>query len=191
MRKKLIYGFAKNDSKEPCSKNILGKKITDPRYRTWINLLQRAFCEKYKAKFPTYENCTVCDEWLIYSNFKRWMDLQDWQGKQLDKDILLAGNKHYCPELCVFVSKELNYFLTANDAKRGDWPLGVNWHKDSGSFVAQCSDPFTKKRGYIGLFSCPEQAHLAWKKRKHEIACRLADEQKDERIAKALRERFA
>jgi hypothetical protein len=190
MQKRLIYGFAFNDYEGRCSNVINGKKVSDPRYRTWMNILQRAFCENYKSKFPTYKSCSVCKEWLSYKNFKEWMDSQDWVGKQIDKDILVKGNKIYSPEFCVFVSKETNYFLTASDASRGDWPLGVNWHKAGNAFVAQCNNPFTKKREYLGLYKCPNQAHEKWLARKRELAIIMADQQTDIRVAEALRVRY-
>jgi hypothetical protein len=60
-----------------------------------------------------------------------------------------------------------------------------------GRFRSYCGNPFTGKVEHLGYFNNPEDAHEAWRQRKHELACRYADEQADERVAKALRERFA
>lgn len=57
---------------------------------------------------PTYEGCTVCDEWLYFSNFKKWFDENYIEGFQLDKDIIIRGNKVYSPQTCCFVPKEIN-----------------------------------------------------------------------------------
>ena len=122
--------------------------------------------------------------------FRAWMETQDWEGKQLDKDILFQGNKEYSPSTCVFVDGIVNNFLLDSAAIRGDWPIGVCWNERDQKFQSNCCNPFTKKREHLGLFHCPNQAHLAWKKRKHELACQLADVQTDERVAEALRARY-
>lgn len=49
--------------------------------------------------------CSVCEEWLTFSNFKRWMEQQDYEGKALDKDLLVSQNKTYSSETCVFVPR--------------------------------------------------------------------------------------
>ena len=189
--KKLIYGVGLNDSKEPVTSLINGKRVISKYYDLWNSMIQRCYSEKEKEKWPTYKDCYVCDDWLIFSNFKSWMKKQEWHGLHLDKDLLFKGNKVYSPETCIFVSKELNAFTTDSVAKRGIYPIGVNFHKSSGKFIAQCKNPFTKSRGYIGLYSSPEDAHEAWRKRKHELACQWADAVDDPRLKKALRERYA
>ena len=63
--------------------------------------------------------------------FKRWMEKQDWEGKQLDKDIIKKGNKLYCPEFCFFVDNKVNSILTDPAAARGGTPNGVHKRKNS------------------------------------------------------------
>lgn len=118
------------------------------------------------------------------------MEVQSWQGKQLDKDLLVKGNKFYSPENCVFVDRVTNSFTIDRGANRGVWPLGVSFDKRDVKFRAQCSNPFTKKNENLGYFTCSDEAHQAWKKRKHELACQLADLQTDKRVAAALRTRY-
>lgn len=122
--------------------------------------------------------------------FRAWMVGHDWEGKQLDKDILVKGNKLYSPNTCAFVDRVVNLFLTDRAAARGEWPIGVRWFEQSQKFMSRCGNPFTKEMEYLGLFHCPNKAHQAWKARKHELACQLADIQADERVAEALRVRF-
>lgn len=158
-----------------------------PYYRTWASMLNRCYSDK---KYPTYKGCTVCDEWLIFSKFKSWMDVQDWEGKQLDKDILFPDNKAYRPETCVFVDSSINTFIIESGVIRGEYPIGVYWAKRGEKFKAQISNPFTGKREYLGYFTDPQEAHQAWLKRKLELAKLLAEEQADPRVAKALIERY-
>lgn len=162
-----------------------------PFYNTWRHMLERCFSEKLKVRHPTYKDVTCCKEWLVFSNFKRWMEKQDWQGKQLDKDILIPKNKVYNPETCTFVSSAANSFVTARDTDRGEWPLGVYWHNEREKFIAQCCSPFTKKQEYLGLFNCPEEAHEAWRKRKHELAQLVAETESDSRVKEALKKRYS
>ena len=87
-----------------------------------------------KQKNPTYKDVTCCKDWLLFSNFKRWMEQQDWEGKELDKGIIVYGNKMYSPETCAFVSRTTNSFVLENGTARGKCPLGVYWDKEK-SFI--------------------------------------------------------
>jgi len=172
-----------------------GKKKLEwvcPYYRRWHDMLKRCYSPNCHKTQPTYKDCTMCEEWLTFSNFKKWMEAQKWEGKQLDKDILKIGNKEYGPESCVFVHRIVNTFIVDRENKRGEYPLGVYFNKRNNKFIAMCSDPFSKEQRYVGCFDCPNDAHLAWKKRKHELACKLADSEyvDDERVAQALRTRY-
>lgn len=74
-------------------------------YRTWKSMLARCYSIKTQERQPTYKGCSVSDEWLTFSVFKNWMEKQDWEDKQLDKDLLFEGNKVYSSETCVFVTR--------------------------------------------------------------------------------------
>jgi len=193
---KKVFGIGVNDSPEPVvrKEKVNGKwrnAWVCPYYVVWCNMLSRCYYEPFLKRQPTYMGCSVCDEWIYFMTFKAWMMTQDFQDKQIDKDILSEGNKVYSPETCRFVDKEINYFLTDRGAARGEWPIGVDWYKASGEFRALCRNPFTKKQENLGHFTCPEAAHEAWRERKHQHALRWADLQDDPDIAEALRKRFA
>lgn len=153
-------------------------------------MLVRCYSKKFHEKCPTYIGCEVSEEWKTFSNFKAWMETQDWEGKQLDKDILIPNNKLYSRDTCVFVGLNVNVLLTDCGASRGKYMIGVYWHKKAGKFLAKCNDG-NGKDVHLGLFDNELEAHLAWKAYKHKLACKLADEQSDSRVAKALRDRFA
>lgn len=191
MRKnnKLVYGVGINDADYVVCPTINGKQVVCPFYSSWQSMLERCYSSKCLAKRPTYMGCSVCDEWLTFSNYKRWMETQNWKGKEPDKDLLVRGNKVYSSETCVFLDQRTNKFILDSGAARGEHPIGVSLLR--GKFQAQCKNPFTRKLEYLGLFLCPNQAHLAWKKCKHEFACQLAEQQQDLRVADALRQRYA
>jgi len=197
--RKLVYGVGINDAGYVVVKwetiEVNGvrkrKRVWEcPYYRTWTNMLERCYSTKFQERWPTYKGCSVSEEWLRFSNFKRWMESQVWEWMQLDKDILFAGNKVYSGETCVFVTSIVNTFTVDCRASRGEWLVGVYWNKEKGKFMSQCSNPFTNKREHLGLFTCEKEAHQAWIKRKLELAHLLAAEQTDERVAKALIERY-
>ena len=197
-KSKLVYGWGINDSTSPVVKTVrIGDKWkivwACPYYAKWSKVIIRTKCSKWKATHPTYEACTVCDEWKYFSNFKKWVDSQpnkDWQNCELDKDLLFEGNKHYSPQTCVFLPKKVNSFLLTNEHIRGQCLIGVCQKKSNNKFQASCKNPFTGIKEYLGLFDTEIEAHLAWKKRKHELAKCLADLQIDQRAAKALREKY-
>lgn len=198
-KKGLVYGVGINDADykvyKSSSEIVDGKRVRKvewrcPVYVTWTSMLARCYSDKVQSKSPTYKGCTVCDEWLTFSNFRAWMIKQDYRGKELDKDLLFKGNKVYSPETCVFVSRMVNLFMGDHGAKRGKYLIGVSWNKAKGKFVAQCCNPFLNKQENLGYFDTEKEAHEAWLKRKLELAHLLAAEQTDERVAKALIERY-
>jgi hypothetical protein len=161
-----------------------------PYYQAWKNMLARCYSDLLHQKCPTYNHVVCCEEWHLFSNFKRWMEQQDWKGKQLDKDLLVKGNNLYSPETCIFVSRVVNTFMTDSGTIRGEYLIGVNLHKRNGKFQSRCNNPFSGKKEHLGLFYTEEEAHDAWRRRKHELACQLAELQTDERVANALRVRY-
>jgi len=52
-------------------------------------MLTRCYYQKRLDIRPSYEECIVCEEWLTFSNFKKWTEQQDWEDKQLDKDFFV------------------------------------------------------------------------------------------------------
>lgn len=199
--KKLVFDVGVNDADYAVQRKetigyVNGKQKQKlvwmcPFYRTWTSMLRRCYSTKYQNKKPTYIGCTVSDEWRTFSNFRAWMKKQNFEGMQLDKDLLFEGNTVYSPETCVFVTQAVNLFTIDSGSKRGEWLIGVNWDKKTGKFKSQCKNPFTKKQEYLGLFTSEQDAHQAWLKRKLELAYELADEQTDERVAEALIERYS
>lgn len=194
--KKLVYGVGINDATYAVTKystNELGveKQIwVCPFYKRWRSMLQRCYDPLAHTRQPTYVGCSVAEDWHLFSNFKAWMERQDWEEKDLDKDILGDG-KLYSELTCCFVRSDLNKFLLERQACRGDYPIGVSYHKHTGKFQASCRNPLIGAQEYLGLYATPEGAHDAWKKRKHELACALADLQQDQRLSEVLRSLFA
>jgi hypothetical protein len=189
-RAKLVCGVGINDADYTVKPIVFGKQVVCPFYETWTHMLMRCYDPKYHAKKPTYIGCQVAPEWLSFMTFRAWMIRQNWVGMELDKDLLFPGNKVYSPNTCVFIPHGLNNFATDCGVARGEWPIGVSWRKQKGKFVAQCRNPFTGKKEYLGYYTCPDAAHEAWRSRKHELSLQLAAEQTDSRLAAALATRY-
>lgn len=148
----MILGIGKNDA---------DYKVTGcPYYLRWKTMIVRAYDKKYHKRRPSYEGVTVCKEWLTFSNFKRWMETQDWQGKEIDKDILVIGNKEYSPTACCFVLSHLNACFTTRDRARGDYMIGVSFENSSNKFRAQLT--MNGKHVNIGRFYTEIEAHKAY-----------------------------
>ena len=154
-------------------------------------MLQRCYSKKFLERNPSYSGTSVCSEWLHASEFKKWMEKQDWSGKCLDKDIIVPGNKLYSPDTSAFVLQATNKFVTASDASRGDYPVGVSLYKTTGEYRAACGNPFTRKLEHLGYFSTQEEAHEAWRKQKHELAQLVANTESDMRVVEALKKRYS
>lgn len=102
-------------------------------YYKWKNMVQRCYDKKVHKKYkPEYKDKSVCEEWLNYSNFRIWFDEHYVPCKNnqidLDKDLLVQGNKVYSPETCVFL---LHYQNTMFERSAKD----KIYEKEDGTFV--------------------------------------------------------
>lgn len=193
-----VRGIGINDAEYPvstsvCVTNDKGEVVRKcvtlcPFYERWSNMLTRCYSKSHLSKYPTYLGCSVCEQWLTFSNFKKWMEKQNWEGKHLDKDLLFPGNKLYSPDTCVFVNPDVNYFILVG--KENGLPTGVSVHKRSGKYRAQCNDPISRKRVDLGLYESQDSAHNAWLSCKRSFANELALLQDDDRVRAALINRY-
>lgn len=167
-----------------------------PYYADWVKMVDRCFCAKRHKQDPSYAACDVYEGWRYLSNFIEWVDSQpnkDWKNCQLDKDLLITGNKLYSPETCTYIQRRVNLFLVGSNENVNGLMIGVSIDRRSKvkKFTAQCKNHFTGRHEFLGNFKTELEAHLVWKAKKHEHACRLADLQDDSRVAEALRQRYA
>ena len=109
-----------------------------------------------------YRDCSVAPEWYNWENFKAWFDANYVEGYQIDKDILVQGNKVYGPDTCKFVPKSLNVAVQ----------LGKGYSKAGNRFVAELS--IDGKGKYIGTFDTEDEAHAAYVHAKERNLFRLA-----------------
>jgi len=161
-RRRFLHGVGINDADYTIRPSINGKKIMCPYYKKWADMISRCYSVKLQERCPTYKDCSVCDEWLLFSNFKSWMEKQDWKEKDLDKDILTQSNKIYSPNTCLFVEPKINRLILTNNAIRGKYPLGVFFSKCHNKFIAKCK--VNGKDTHIGIYKTVEEARSAYEK---------------------------
>lgn len=186
-KNKLVRGFGINDTNHPTSVMVDGKRIRCPYYQTWWLMLDRCYSKQLHKTHPSYIGCSVCEEWRHFSKFRSWMEKQDWQGNQLDKDILLQGNKVYSPETCVFVERGVNMFMVDREDKNRLLPQGVKLTADN-TYSVQVK--WKGKTVHVGTYKCVEQAALAYRQKKCNLAQELAHSQKDTRVRDAILRKF-
>ena len=159
-----VYSVGVVGVKYPISEDGVHTK----EYGLWKNMLRRCYSITYKQKHPTYEGCECSENFKSYEYFYEWCNKQvgfnnkDWQ---MDKDLLVKGNKVYSEDSCVFIPAEINSLLVKSDKKRGKHLIGVYWSKTNKAFVAQVS--MNKgKREHLGYFKTEVEAFNAYKQAK-------------------------
>lgn len=151
----------------------------------WKNMLQRCYSEKSQARRQTYKDCTVSDNFKYYPYFKDWCNNQigfssfDTNGNpfELDKDILVKGNKIYSAETCCFVPQEINCLIHTSKSYRGLLPQGVVLSSNKKRYRARVS--MCGKYYVQGTFYTPEEAFMKYKEVKEAYIKEVADKYKD------------
>ena len=163
-------------------KGILGEGFKQSEsqsysFHLWKNMLKRCYSEVSFKKSPSYEQCLTSETFNDYQQFKTWCNSQLGFGNtgwELDKDILVKGNKVYSEATCCFVPKEINLLLVKHDKGRGDYLLGVDYHKNRKQFRARCSDK------HLGWFNTELEAFRAYKQAKEAYIKEVANKWKDQ-----------
>ena len=169
--------------------NVNGQYLKE--YKIWKRVLCRCYSVGYQKVQPTYIDCSVSENFRYLEYFKEWCNNQigfnsvDEKGKPfaLDKDILVKGNRVYNEDVCVFVPQEVNLLFTKRGKSRGDYPIGVSFHKSRGMLTA------TLNNKYLGYFNTAEQAFQVYKTAKEAYIKEVANKWKgkiDPKVYEAL-----
>ena len=153
-------------------------KSTSYIYKLWREMIRRCYNPKCLERRPTYQGCSVCEEWKYFSNFEKWVLSQEYytEGYQLDKDVLVKGNKMYSPDTCCLIPREINIQLSGH-YKKTSQPKGVFLQKN-GTYSVHCASP-RYKSGFVGTFNSEIEAFNAYKKAKEQRLKELAEEYKN------------
>lgn len=120
----------------------------------WHDMIRRT-SNSYRIKSATYEDVSVCDEWMEFERFSEWFVQQPrLEGWVLDKDLLSPCQaKVYSPGTCCFLPRELNQMLVSRRKDSNGMP-GVCFAK--GKYAARVK--VRNRRIHIGTFSSAEDA---------------------------------
>lgn len=179
----LVAGVGVNDADYRVTKKENGVIVWEcPYYSLWRNMLKRCYIER--PSYKSYSNVTVCKDWHTFTNFKQWMEDKDWEGKQLDKDILSmlnGGEKQYNSSNCLFVTKEVNMFFqiqNKNSITGASWVRSYNKYNAGG---------YSKGKYYfLGSFKTRVEAHKVWQGWRIGLLRDMRDNQKDPDVYCAL-----
>ena len=114
----------------------------------------------------------MSENFKYYEYFYEWCHKQigfgaDGNGNsfQLDKDLLVKGNKVYSETICVFLPNEINSLLTKRTASRGEYLIGVSWSETNKAFMARVNKN-TGKSKHLGYYNTELEAFNAYKQAK-------------------------
>jgi len=180
MKRNLLYGLGINDAHYVVYPTINGKRVMCPFYGRWKLMLER--CYSYR-QHPAYRGCSVVEEWHTFSNFKVWMQTQDWEGKDLDKDLKVLGNKVYGPDTCMFIPPLINTFI--NVPILGKYKLGVSYDPYKVRNKYRVKIRKYGKHYHVGYFNTEDKAHEAYNEKRKEYMLEVA-ENSEPKIKKLL-----
>ena len=182
-----VYSVGITGTKYPPSINGVNTK----EYALWKHMLRRCYSNTYKKKYTTYEGCEASENFKSYEYFYEWCHRQvgfGVDGFEIDKDLLVKGNKVYSENTCVFLPQEINKVLTKRESSRGEYLIGVYWCNTKKVFVARVNKNKGKQE-YLGYFETELEAFNAYKIAKESFIKEQAEKWKDkidERAYEAL-----
>ena len=181
---KTVYGVGVVGAKYPSTINGVRTK----EYVLWTHMLQRCYSDSFKKKNPTYIDCTCSENFKSYEYFYEWCHKQIGFSEysfEIDKDLLVKGNKVYSENTCILLPKEINSALSVKKSQRGQYLIGVR--KSDKKFLARCRTGTGERRS--GTYDTEIEAFNAYKQAKENYLKQLAEKWKgqiDERAYNAL-----
>lgn len=180
----------KNTPKNPYAKSYfgvgfigVGKYSWSDRkeHLLWKSMLERCYSEKKQfVQSSYYLKVAVQEEWQNFQVFAEWCNNQEnfrIKGMELDKDLLIKGNKLYGPEYCCFIPDELNNLLLLNKSNRGKYPIGVHFCKMRRKLISTMKSGDRRPK-LLGVFDNVNDAFSAYKEAKEARIKSLAEKWK-------------
>jgi hypothetical protein len=177
-KKVALWDLRKGNVKNPYDVNVMGVGYIGhgvhkgweggkdtKAYSSWVGMLKRCYCEKEQLRSPSYLGCTVEESWLCFQVFAEWYYSQFGHdlGYQLDKDLLIKGNKVYSADTCCLVPREVNQLISYKYRKANTMPTGVAQRSET-RFRA-CLNVYSKNK-IIGTYDTSKEASDAYVKAK-------------------------
>lgn len=169
---KIVYGvgfygdgsFTKDSPKELVAKAL----------ESWHSMFKRCYDDELHKLRASYQDCTVSAEWHNFQSYAKFYIENDHrlEGWELDKDLLVKGNKCYSPSTCVYLPRDINGALKTNSSSRSSLPIGV-FKCSSGGFKARCRN-HESVQVVLGKFTTEGEAFCAYKCFKESVLKRKA-----------------
>ncbi|MCD8215254.1 MAG: hypothetical protein LUC97_06420 [Clostridiales bacterium] len=169
------------EMKNKCKELGIDFKVQKRAAKLWNDMHSRCYNTKLHERCPSYATCTICDEWLEDRiKFYEWVKDNYYtiglEQMDLDKDILVKGNKVYSPSTCIFVPHSINMLFTNGKAVRNNCPVGVHYDKYKGKYrVCMAVDGRNVK---LHSWGTPEEAFAEYKQHKEALIMVTADKYK-------------
>ncbi len=135
----------------------------------YLAILARCNPLSWVTLFPTYKGCYVEGVFKDFQTFTDWYVTQvgyGIKGYEIDKDLLITGNKVYSEDSCVLIPKFVNLFLTHKKNKKQAGPTGVQ--KSGNKYYAAIG--INGKLVSLGGFRTEIEAMQAYKEAKEQRA---------------------
>lgn len=202
-RVKIRFDEPKVSYKYTCSANILTGKIANPYHKIasgvgfmgeglyqvendpklkkvlslWRAILKRCYESGTNKTYKTYEDCTVHEDWHNFQNFAAWYVNHEYYGfgYDLDKDLLVRGNKVYSAETCCMLPHQLNTSLPIVRGNNNERSVGVYKNRQNKYQVAVTKDG---KRVSLGVYITDVEASDVYKDFKRKVLVDLAEKWK-------------
>ena len=185
----LCYGVGIND--------VMIPYFTRTRtWRTWSGIIRRTNNRDPKwineQNKISYLGCTLDSRWYKLSAFKEWIEQwDDFENKEVDKDLLVLGNKHYGPDTCLMVRPIVNKWFKYKKHGGGDLPRGVSlnpsWKKGKSPnpYRTQIT-PIGGKRTGLGYYATLEEASAVFEEARKEQIKILIETETDLKVKNAM-----
>lgn len=150
----ILCGVGKNDASYVTQNRQEGWYC--PHYRAWGGLIFRSNSPEFKERRVSYKDCSVVEEWKLFSNFLDWSVKNYVGGWHLDKDIRVKENKIYSPETCAYVPPYINALLKQK-LNKGSMGVSFSPKRKNTHFIAYCGESIK-----LGWYATAQEAHREW-----------------------------
>jgi hypothetical protein len=187
----------------PYRRKVLGHGITttyikqghtniakEKAYIYWKQILLECFSQKYILAHPLFEGKTVCEEWLDYSNFKKWYDLNYYEipSQRMVLTNNLFNGKNFCPETSCFLPNEINsvFQIVCQKTSDVDLPIGITQRQYQAYGIEIPVYTVAIQGKYIGIYSDLNESLSVWQAAKQKQLDELIEKYKEKLPSKIL-----
>lgn len=139
-------------------------KTGSKAHQVWSSMMRRVYRPSTACHERVYGNVEIESSWHDFQTFAAWYyeQINRFENSDIswdvDKDLLVPGNKIYSPNMCCVIPHQVNSLFISGRLRRGKYPLGVS--RQNLRFKAQVNESGRLK--YLGLYGTVREAQLAY-----------------------------